>query len=100
MERAMSEKGSPLQPPRGTRDFYPEDLRFRNLDGTATWTREIGPDAGTLIAEGSRRLGRATRRGSMAVSRTAMAQTPICFAISVLPSVVTSGSPAATRMTG
>jgi len=30
MERAMSEKGSPLQPPRGTRDFYPEDLRFRD----------------------------------------------------------------------
>jgi histidyl-tRNA synthetase len=30
MERAVSEKsGSPLQPPRGTRDFYPEDLRFR-----------------------------------------------------------------------
>ncbi|MGH7337220.1 MAG: ATP phosphoribosyltransferase regulatory subunit, partial [Myxococcota bacterium] len=27
----MSEKsGSPLQPPRGTRDFYPEDLRFRD----------------------------------------------------------------------
>jgi histidyl-tRNA synthetase len=31
MERAVSEKsGSPLQPPRGTRDFYPEDLRFRD----------------------------------------------------------------------
>jgi histidyl-tRNA synthetase len=31
MERAMSAKGSsPLQPPRGTRDFYPEDLRFRD----------------------------------------------------------------------
>jgi histidyl-tRNA synthetase len=30
MERAMSEKGSPLQPPRGTRDFYPEELRFRD----------------------------------------------------------------------
>src|SRR5258705_283493 len=30
MERAMSEKGSPLQPPRGTRDFYPDDLRFRD----------------------------------------------------------------------
>jgi histidyl-tRNA synthetase len=30
MERAMSEKGSPLQPPRGTRDFYPEDARFRD----------------------------------------------------------------------
>jgi histidyl-tRNA synthetase len=30
MERAVSENsGSPLQPPRGTRDFYPEDLRFR-----------------------------------------------------------------------
>jgi histidyl-tRNA synthetase len=26
----MSEKGSPLQPPRGTRDFYPEDVRFRD----------------------------------------------------------------------
>jgi histidyl-tRNA synthetase len=30
MERAMSEKGSPLQPPRGTRDFYPDELRFRD----------------------------------------------------------------------
>ncbi len=30
MERPVSEKSaSPLQPPRGTRDFYPEDLRFR-----------------------------------------------------------------------
>jgi 3-hydroxymyristoyl/3-hydroxydecanoyl-(acyl carrier protein) dehydratase/1-acyl-sn-glycerol-3-phosphate acyltransferase len=27
---------------------FPEDLRFRNLDGSATWTREVGPDAGTL----------------------------------------------------
>ena len=28
--RGERESGSPLQPPRGTRDFYPEDLRFRD----------------------------------------------------------------------
>jgi 3-hydroxymyristoyl/3-hydroxydecanoyl-(acyl carrier protein) dehydratase/1-acyl-sn-glycerol-3-phosphate acyltransferase len=27
---------------------WTEDLRFRNLDGTATWTREVDPDAGIL----------------------------------------------------
>jgi histidyl-tRNA synthetase len=29
MERPVSGKSPSLQPPRGTRDFYPEDLRFR-----------------------------------------------------------------------